>query len=514
MRRTFVLVGVWVLGLSPFAALARDLDANPSTFEAMLGSLEPGDTLHLAAGNYEHFSISGIAGTEAMPIVIAGPDDLGAIVDADSGPCCNTIEIGDDVSYVTFRNLTVDGGGVDGAFGLSASGSNVHHITIENCTFVGHDASQQTVAISTKTPTAGWIIRGNRILGAGTGMYLGNSDGNDPFINGLIENNLFFDTIGYNTQIKWQLPHEPVPGAPAGASSTIIRHNVFIKTDRPSEDGDRPNLLVGGFPESGADSENVYEIYGNLFVHNPREAHLQVSGRSTIHDNVFVDTPRTALVATDHDLSLRRVWIYNNTFYVAGTAIGVGSAPEGSAVVGNLIFAGDAIGGAPDVEAENITDSLANAAMYVGEPGTALGAIDFYPIAGRATGAALDLSMFAGDTEYDRDFNCMPKTGFTFRGAYAGEGENPGWRLAMAQKPGGAECSMAPPVGSDGGVGEDGGSSRRDGGVGPRADGSTSSGDEGDDGCGCDTSGSSSSALVLVFALAVGSRIRRSGRRW
>ena len=50
---------------------------------------------------------------------------------------------------------------------------------------------------------------------------------------------------------------------------------MFIKGDQPSPDGDRPNLLVDGFPDTGAGSSDLYEIYGNFFYHNPREALLQ-----------------------------------------------------------------------------------------------------------------------------------------------------------------------------------------------------------------------------------------------
>jgi hypothetical protein len=42
------------------------------------------------------------------------------------------------------------------------------------------------------TPTWGRIIRRNVIDGAGTGIYLGNSDGSAPFVAGIIENNLIF----------------------------------------------------------------------------------------------------------------------------------------------------------------------------------------------------------------------------------------------------------------------------------------------------------------------------------
>src|SRR5690606_30944744 len=106
--------------------------------------------------------------------------------------CCNTVEIIDS-SHVVVRGITVDGKGIDGVFGVSAKGSSgntVHHITIEDCVFVGQGASQQTVGISTKTPTSGWIIRRNVIDGAGTGLYLGNSNYAEPFTGGLIEYNL------------------------------------------------------------------------------------------------------------------------------------------------------------------------------------------------------------------------------------------------------------------------------------------------------------------------------------
>jgi hypothetical protein len=497
MRRIAFSLGLALL--APSIAWAEDIAVDPSTLEAALDGLMPGDRVLLAAGTYEHFTLSGIRGTPEMPIAIEGPSDGSARVEADGGPCCNTIQIDGDVSYVEIRNLTIDGRGIDGAFGIDARGEGVHHVTIEACTFVGHDASQQTVAISTKTPTSGWVIRGNRVMGAGTGMYLGNSDGSDPFVEGLIENNLFFDTSGYNVQIKWQSPHGEVVGA-SGTGTTIIRHNVFIKTDRASPDGDRPNLLVGGFPESGANSGDRYQIYANLFAHNPREALLQVSGRSSIHDNVFLDTPARAIAATDHDLPLRQVWIYNNTFHVEGTAVSVGDAPEGSAVVGNLILAGEAIAGAPDEERDNLEAGLDAASTYVTAPGATLGSIDYFPRADRARGAPIDLSAFEGDLDHALDFNCRDKGDRSFRGAYAGEGENPGWALAVENKPAGDACSTAPPR-LDGGVAGADGGGRADGGVDPASSG-----------CGCRASRASPPPLVWLAVLALQARVRSRGR--
>ena len=48
--------------------------------------------------------------------------------------------------------------------------------------------------------------------------------------------------------------------------------------------GNRPNLLVGGFPEEGPGSNDLYQIYGNLLIDNPREALFQGSGRISFHD--------------------------------------------------------------------------------------------------------------------------------------------------------------------------------------------------------------------------------------
>jgi len=435
-------------------ALAADIQAGPSDYKPAVAALQPGDTLHLAAGLYSDLLvINDLQGTESAPIVIEGPSSgEPAVFVADPGPCCNTVEIGNS-SYVVLRHVTVDGNGVDGAFGVSAkdsSSNRVHHITIEGCTFLGHDAGQQTVAISTKTPTWGWVIRGNKIVGAGTGMYLGNSNGNEPFVAGIIENNLIADTMGYNIQIKWQNPRPDVDGMPTGPSSTIVRHNVFLKNDRPSPSGDRPNLLLGGFPDTGAGSGDLYEVYGNVFHGNTRESLVQASGRVSIHDNVFVDVAGTAITLQNHDLPLKLARVYHNTIYGAGKGIGVGStASQGTSVFGNLIFAGTGISGNIDDERDNLVDTVANAAQYVKTPSVELGAMDFYPLDGKCEGSAVDLSKASADLDRDLDFNGTSKSGYAFRGAYAGSGTNPGWAIDEGIK--NTEGSV--PVGGSGGEG-------------------------------------------------------------
>jgi hypothetical protein len=414
----------------------RVIRAYPSTYRKVLPTLRPGDTLFLAAGTYPLLRISHLRGTPLQCIAVTGPPSgARTVIEGTIGR--PTVKIANS-SYVAIKNLTIDSRGVPGAFGISADGgqSNItHHILIEGNTLVGQGGSQQTDGISTKAPTWAWVIRKNRIIGAGTGIYLGNSNGKEPFVAGVIEDNLIINPIGYCMEVKYQLPRPSVSGMPTAPSSTLIRNNVFIKDDQPSPDGDRPNLLVGGFPDSGPGSNDLYEIYGNFFYHNSREVLFQGSGRISFHDNILVSR-NTAALFRNHDLPLKLAYVYNNTIYTARAGIEFGNAAsDGDAVVGNLIFAATPTTGPVAHQAGNIMDSFGNAAKYVNSPSFELGAMNFYPLAGKTRGAPLDLSQFASNADYNVDFNRSPKGTMTLRGAYAGAGTNPGWRLQADVKP-------------------------------------------------------------------------------
>ncbi len=323
----FCAFGYLWLTLHPCAA-AAEIQANPSNYRALLRALKPGDTLNLVAGRYSRLPITELNGTPDAWITIAGPASGAPAVIAGAAEY-NTVEI-QNSSYLSIENLRIDSLGIPGAFGISAKGHEdnlTHDIRIEGNTLVGQNGGQQTDGISTKTATWGWVIRYNRILGAGTGIYLGESDGTQPFVNGIVENNLIADTIGYNMEIKDQIAIPSLPGMPLGPTTTIIRNNVFIKNDQPSPDGDRPNLLVGAFPTAGAGSLNMYDIYGNLFYHNHREALFQGSGRISLHDNIFVDGPYTypAVVLRSQKYPLRYAQVYNNTVYTFGRGIYFGN---------------------------------------------------------------------------------------------------------------------------------------------------------------------------------------------
>lgn len=418
-------------------ALAADIPADPSNYKTLVGTLKPGDTLHLAAGNYPLLSISNLNGSANAWITITGPTSGSpAIIDADPGGCCNTVEITNS-SFVALENVTIDGHDIDGEFGVSAKGTSnkVHDIRIEGCDIMHHHGSQQHDGISTKTPTWGWVIRGNHISDAGTGLYLGNSDGTDPFVGGIIEDNLVENPIGYCMEIKWQKPRPTVAGMPTTPTTTIIRNNVFIKNDDPSPDGDRPNILVGGFPATGAGSQDRYEIYGNFFYHNPRESLLQASGRVTIHDNVFVDAPNTQAIALqDQDLPLELAWVYNNTIY--GTPKGIvfgSSAKQGDAVVGNLIFAATPISGSVVNQSNNVGDTVANASKYVAAPSTTLGSMDFI----RSPGSA------RGPRSTSRRSPATPTTPSTSTGRARARSHSAGPTPATARTPAGSSATVS-----------------------------------------------------------------------
>ncbi len=258
------------LALWAHTASANDVPADPSNYRTLLATLKPGDTLQLAGGKYgSGLSISGMNGLAGKPITIAGPAS-GTPATFLGNASFNTVEL-ENSSFITIQNLVLDGQDIPDEDAIKAGGaptSWTHDITIEGCTILRHDGggqSQQTDGISTKIVSWNWVIRNNVINGAGTGMYLGNSDGSAAFFGGVIENNFYESTLGYNMEIKFQVDRGQsagVPGVPSGPATTIIRNNVFVKHDLPACPSDtptgcgRPNLLVDGFPDTGPGSSD------------------------------------------------------------------------------------------------------------------------------------------------------------------------------------------------------------------------------------------------------------------
>lgn len=338
------------VGLAAVALLFTTLadaaiyDGTPEDYRKLLRHLRAGDTLILRSGTYASgLPVHRMMGSEVKPIVIAGAAGQSRPVFlARRGH--NTVSIVDS-RYVIIRDLELDGHGLP-VDAVKAEGHShwAHHIVIENLHIEAHGNNQQTVGISTKCPAWNWVIRNNEILGAGTGIYLGNSDGSDPFIAGLIENNLITNTVGYNLQIKHQVGRPEIPGMPTGKRSSVIRHNVFSKeSGGSSEEMARPNVLVGHWPLSGLGMNDRYLIYGNLFYDNPNKALFQGEGNIALYQNLFVNPHGDAVHIQPHNDVPKHVDIFNNTVVSRGEGITVRrrevDARFSQQVVANAVFA-------------------------------------------------------------------------------------------------------------------------------------------------------------------------------
>jgi len=328
----------WLCLLTGTAA-ATDYHAGTQDYRAYLHRLQPGDRLLLGPGEYLHgLPLHNLSGHAGLPIVVeaADPSDPPHFV---ARPGVNTVSLV-DVRYLVLRSLELDGRNqpVDA---VKAEGHSRYadFITLDHLYIHDHAASQQNVGISTKCPAFGWVIQGNRIERVGTGMYLGDSDGSDPFIGGVIEGNRVWRTLGYNLQIK----HQSVRSADyAGRYDTVIRYNVFSKRDASPGPLARPNVLLGHWPLSGRGSGDRYLVYGNLFLHNPSEALMQAEGQVVLYDNVFINGEGDAIHVQPHNDVPRDMVIFSNTVLASGTGIRVRSAAGGTyrqRVIANVVSA-------------------------------------------------------------------------------------------------------------------------------------------------------------------------------
>jgi hypothetical protein len=428
----------------------RTVNADPSNYQSLVPGLGPGDRLLLVAGNYtDGLTITGLNGAPGRCIVIEGPGSgPPAVIQPEASLCCNTVSISDS-SYLALRHLEIDSQDFDGIDGIKAesTSASTHHINLEDLFLHGQDGSQQTVGISTKCPSWNWVVRRTTILAAGTGMYFGNSDGSAELVASLIEFNLVRDTIGYSMQIKQQNARSTGLGAP-DSGVTTIRHNVFSKAGSTTSppDGARPNLLVDHWPLSGSGSSDHYEIYGNFFYENPTEALFQGTGRIAFYDNVLLndfDSQSGANFQFHEGGGVRDLEVFHNTIVASGPGISVSGVEAGyiQLVRGNAVFAAgspkDALQlDSPVLTAGNVTDAYANAGAYLVAPRGSVGAgLDFYPLVGTLTGPPIDSSGLASFRDWDRDFNGTARD-LKFRGAYSGEGKNPGWPLSLMIQPG------------------------------------------------------------------------------
>ena len=409
----------------------RMLSVGPTDYRDVLAGLQPGDTLQLAPGDYARgLPFEGIAGTAGSCIVVEGTPG-GArprILGSDS---FNLVAFR-DASWIKVRGLDLAGMGMAG-FGVASQGIS-HHIVVEDLEMVGFDGDQQIVGISTKAPAWDWVIRANRIVGAGTGLYLGNSNGREPFVRGLIEGNLVVNTLGYNMQIKHQIAEGRedlgLAELPREAT-TIIRYNVFSKAAGANDGANsRPNLLLGHFPRRGSGMNDQYLVYGNLFYENPTEMLFQAEGNVAAYANVFVNSAGGAINVRPHNDVPRRVDIFLNTVIASGRGISVTGGDAGfvQAVRWNVVYGGTGIRG-DDVVEENVSGTLEDARAALTMPSGALGTLDLHPVEG-ALEQTIDLAPVAGYLDHGLDFDGLVRA--EVAGAYATRG--PGWSLGLRSR--------------------------------------------------------------------------------
>ena len=226
------------------------------------------------------------------------------------------------------------------------------------------------------------IYTANEIVGAGTGMYFGNSDGSAPFVAGLIERNVVRDTLGYNLQIKHQKVRPAGVGLPTGASVTVIRHNLLSKANNGAlREFARPNLLVGHWPPSGDGADDTYLIHGNVFFANPTEALFQGEGNIALYGNLFLNPEGAAVRIQPHNGRPDRIDIFFNTVFARTDGIRVvgGNPAHRQQVWGNAIFAGAAAAGWDP--RDNLAGALDEASAYVERFDPALTLLDPRPTA-------------------------------------------------------------------------------------------------------------------------------------
>lgn len=387
--------------------------ANPDNYLAKLKMLKPGSHLRLAPGEYkEGLPIQYLQGTAKAPIMISGPDSgLRPVFVARSRH--NTVSIINS-SYITLRNLDLDGRNLP-VDGLKCEGHAdwAHHIVLDGLHVFGHGNNQQTVAISTKCPAWDWVIRNSVIEGAGTGLYLGNSDGRAPFIRGLIEHNLIVDTRGYNLQIKHQQTRPLLPDIPGEAGLTIIRHNVFSKA-RGGSSGEmaRPNVLVGHWPLSGPGSNDRYLVYGNFFYQNPDESLFQGEGNIALYNNLFVNHSGDAVRIQPHNDMPREISVFYNTVVATGTGIRLtrreGEPSYSQLITSNAIFSSVPFAGHSDEG--NFVGTYEAADKYLTKPFAPPGEMNLAPLPGKMKATPGEIARLQIYLEWNTDFDGRRET--------------------------------------------------------------------------------------------------------
>lgn len=437
MRKAWAIGWITALGLIlwPQASKATDFSANPDNYVDILASLQAGDTLKLAAGNYnEGLDLVDLNGHDQAWFRIEGPLEGSPAVIL-SLATQSSIRI-KNCSYVQLFGLTLQGeaGRSHHAIELTEDADYAHHILIEELHITGFNQTADQAAIITEATAWDWIIRRNHIEDVGTGLQLGNGDESSPFIRGTIEQNAILQPLAYAISIGAQSKRPSTTGVPQQSATTFIRHNVLSKSHLSRMNVTaRPLLRLESQATSGFAERDDYQVYGNVFYENvfPGQALLLAEGNLRVHNNILVNALGTAIEVRSLTASVRELDIFNNTIIAKDYGIKIEDVTLAfeQTVVGNAIFANTPIVN-PQGESQNKLDKRPGSADdFLRSPQS----FDYFPKESALAGSHLDLEYFASMRDYDLDFNGVKRNGNT-RGAYHDNGENTGWRIHLGRK--------------------------------------------------------------------------------
>lgn len=400
--------------------IGADYKATPANYQSFLSKLQPGDTLIFGEGEYKgNLQLDDIHGEEGSMITLQGIEGKTIFIATADENTFNII----NCSYLHLKNFKLDGkhNQVD-AIKLK-QGGYCHHLIIENNHIINYDVDQQQNGISSKGTVWNISIIGNIIDGAGTGLYLGNSDGSSPFIGGIIEKNLVINTIGYNMEIKHQLARNDSADIPSNAK-TIIRHNVFCKQKKGAGKsvGNRPNVLVGHFPLKGKGKDDEYIIYGNFFYENCMDECLfQGEGNIAFYNNVLVNSQSNGIHIQKHTDKPRNVKIFFNTIVTKSGGLRISSGDKGftQSAIGNLVCSNSEISAPENIG--NLIFTYEAAKENLVKPFDEIPGLNLFPLQNKAKGEKLEIESLMKYPDANFDFNGVARTGL-YRGAFEGNG--------------------------------------------------------------------------------------------
>ena len=496
-RGLVAVVGVVVsVGWAP--PLRADVfQASPGDdVEAIINTLQPGDELVLAGGDYlltERFSFA-IAGTEKAPILVrAGDGETPHFHRPNADE--NIIDIV-DAEHVILRGIEFSGGSA----GVRIIGARF--LTIEDCEI--HDTNDVALRANDLDVTyEGLRILRNHIHHTnhtGEGMYLGCNGAKCEVVNSVIEGNYVHhtdqDSVTQGDGIELK----------EGSYGNIIRDNVIHDTNYP---------CILTYASMGPPNTIERNVMWNCGDHA-----IQSAADATIRNNVILSAAANGIAMQPHQSGAPSdlIVVHNTILQATGDAVSVRDS-IGSVVIANnalyaqsgrafyvkgttdqLVFEGNAgVGPVVGLDADVLLGSLENdfvEASFDGE-------VPMNPFP--APSGALVASGSPAHVALD-DFNGTARDGIADVGAYAYSRDgNPGWALDTDFK---AFVAEDPPgTGGSGGVqGPPGTGGRGGSGAAFEAD---------DDGQGCNAAAASETPTRFgwLFALALLLGRRRTKQR-